>query len=297
MRILLAALVVMAISACSANHKSIHRVTNLEGTGPVVISVDAKQRAIIANSRPYPGNDDDSNGTYPAHGSTIARTQSVNLLREIMFRTCERYMNGAIDELEMTIQAARDHRLIVSILAIEQLTGAVTPRPVTISASGSGTAGASADAMLVVEDARKGLVRAEDEAKAAKTAFDKVNTPEKICDADPVLDANKAKCDEKRSAMTKANEAHGKAAERFQLLSGLACAGGVSVSTTTEANAPGGTLGVQPTSITDVAAAVENIVLMNTADPSGRILSTCVDYISRGITAGTPGAVAIAQPR
>lgn len=55
-------------------------------------------------------------------GSTIPRTQTINMLRELMYRTCERYLNGAISPLEMPIQAVRDQRLIVAILAIEQLT-------------------------------------------------------------------------------------------------------------------------------------------------------------------------------
>ncbi|PWR23024.1 hypothetical protein [Zavarzinia compransoris] len=55
------------------------------------------------------------------NGSTISRTQTINMLRELMYRTCERYMGGGYDELELSIQAVRDQRLIVSILAIEQL--------------------------------------------------------------------------------------------------------------------------------------------------------------------------------
>ena len=62
---------------------------------------------------------------------TISRTQTVNLLRESMFRTCERYLNGAIDEPQLIVQAARDQRTMVAILAIEQLTQAARP-PVTI---------------------------------------------------------------------------------------------------------------------------------------------------------------------
>ena len=63
------------------------------------------------------------------NGTTIAHTQTINMLRELMFRTCERFLSGGYDEMELSIQAVRDQRLMVSILAIEQLTGAVAPSP------------------------------------------------------------------------------------------------------------------------------------------------------------------------
>ena len=50
---LLAITVVM--SGCTANQKAIHKVDNLYGKGPVIVSVDAKQRAIVANWRKYQG--------------------------------------------------------------------------------------------------------------------------------------------------------------------------------------------------------------------------------------------------
>ena len=56
------------------------------------------------------------------NASTIARTQTINMLREAMFRTCERYLSGAISQDELIVQSARDQRMIVSTLAIEQLT-------------------------------------------------------------------------------------------------------------------------------------------------------------------------------
>ena len=65
--------------------------------------------------------------------STIERTQTINLIRESMYRTCERYLSGAIGADTMEIQAARDQRAMVAILAIEQLTGVVKRRPTILS--------------------------------------------------------------------------------------------------------------------------------------------------------------------
>lgn len=94
-------------------------------------------------------------------GSTIPRTQTVNLLRELMFRTCERYLSGAYSDLQVAIQSIRDQRLIVSIMAIESLTGAVTPKPVAIGASGSASAGLVDNAAQALDDALKAVAKAQ----------------------------------------------------------------------------------------------------------------------------------------
>jgi hypothetical protein len=65
-------------------------------------------------------------------GASLNRTQTVNMLRELMYRTCERYMNGAISEDELVVQAARDQRIMLGILAIEQLTSTLAPQPVVL---------------------------------------------------------------------------------------------------------------------------------------------------------------------
>lgn len=62
---------------------------------------------------------------------TIERTQTINLLRESMYRTCERYLSGAISRPTFVVQAGRDWRAMIAILAIEQLTRTARP-PSTI---------------------------------------------------------------------------------------------------------------------------------------------------------------------
>jgi len=65
--------------------------------------------------------------------ATVERTQTINLLRESMYRTCERYLSGALNEDQFIIQAARDQKSMVAVLAIEQLTGAIRAKPTIIS--------------------------------------------------------------------------------------------------------------------------------------------------------------------
>src|SRR5690606_9555092 len=82
-----------------------------------------------------------------------------------------------------SVQAIRDQRLMVSILAIEQLTGAVTPRPVLIGASGEASAGASSDAIVRLDEARNARDQAAASYTSASTAYDEVNGQAKVCDA------------------------------------------------------------------------------------------------------------------
>ena len=106
-------------------------------------------------------------------GATISRTQTIQTLRELMYRTCERYLNGAISEEQFVTQAGRDHRIIVSILAIEQLTNAVRPTPVAITASSKAD---TADDLVVVHNqlaaARVELKADKEAAASAKAAAD-----------------------------------------------------------------------------------------------------------------------------
>ena len=198
-------------AACTANHHAVFRQTTLGGSDDRIITVDAKQRSILVAGG---GSDSDrrfcaepspdvfsvvaqalsaggsfGQGADPAsveaalnaafssseQGSSIPRTQTINMLRELMYRTCERYLSGGYDALELSVQAIRDQRLMVSILAIEQLTGAVTPRPVLIGASGNASAGASSEAIVRLDEARKARDRAAATYTSASTAYDEVN--------------------------------------------------------------------------------------------------------------------------
>jgi hypothetical protein len=168
--ILSMALLSFLLAGC-AELNSIHRVQSIsDKSDPLaaeakIVTVDAKQRHLLINPI-LPGTGDVSGvkwrmcaeaapdvfSAYAASGAlegnksggkfgfsgsetaaTIERTQTVNLLRESMYRTCERYLSGAIDKTTFIVQAARDQRSMVAVLAVEQLTGAVKGNATIIS--------------------------------------------------------------------------------------------------------------------------------------------------------------------
>jgi hypothetical protein len=94
--------------------------------------------------------------------ATIERTQTINLLRESMFRTCERYLSGAISSASFVVQAGRDWRAMIAILAIEQLTQSGRPASTVISA------GATSTGLENSEDATSGLLAAQERLEAAR---------------------------------------------------------------------------------------------------------------------------------
>lgn len=208
-------------------------------------------------------------------GSTIPRTQTVNMLRELMFRTCERFLSGGYDPTELSLQAIRDQRLMVSILAIEQLTGTVTPKAVIIAAAGSGGAGVSGDAIVRLDDARKARDAAATTLEAATAKYEQTNGGDKICDAikgkneSELTDDQKTKvkpCSDDRTAKEKASSANATATAAYQELSGLARTGGVSVASTISSHAESGVNQADVASIENVAKVVKDIVTLNFSD-------------------------------
>jgi hypothetical protein len=67
------------------------------------------------------------------------RTQSIQLLRDALYRMCEANANGGLDPIEYGIMMRRFQTNMIAILAIEQLTGAVVAPPAAVSAQGGGT--------------------------------------------------------------------------------------------------------------------------------------------------------------
>lgn len=61
------------------------------------------------------------------------RTQSIQLLRDSLYRLCEGYMSGALNELQYQNLFRHYQKYMVALLAIEQLTGTVRPPTVTVS--------------------------------------------------------------------------------------------------------------------------------------------------------------------
>jgi hypothetical protein len=73
------------------------------------------------------------------------RTQSITLMRDIMYRTCEGYYNRGLTGPQYALLLARSQDLTMGVLAIEQLTGAIAARQAALG----GSAGASSSANLL----------------------------------------------------------------------------------------------------------------------------------------------------
>jgi hypothetical protein len=116
-----------------------------------------------------------------------------------MYRTCERYLNGAIDRATFVVQAGRDWRAMIAILAIEQLTRTVRP-PSTIISAGS----TSARVEDAVDIARQ-LAIAQDAEAVAQRQLTTAQASDPQCS--PVTDDNRAACAQKdvRVAAAQAN--------------------------------------------------------------------------------------------
>lgn len=230
-------------------------------------------------------------------GSTIPRTQTVNMLRELMFRTCERHINGGISSLELPLQAIRDQRLMVSILAIEQLTGAITPKSVVIGASAETAAGASgAEAAVRIDDAHKDLQTKTASQQKRESEFNEINTDSKDCEQiseavtkgneeglSDALKGKRSKCESAASALAKAKTERADSASHYAKLTDVAVAGSIPVSANTVLMQPGAYGGSDQTggeAISNVAEAIREIVKHNFEQDEFKFL--CLKLLSPG---------------
>lgn len=195
----------LATTACGANHNAVFRykvISTDAKSGPTsLVTIDAKQRAIItqggkvctepppdvfsvlaqsvgANASLSKSADPTSLGVAGAfsysgseQGATISRTQAFNLLALQTYYNCLTSLNSPSADIEVPIDRIRLERLMISTLAIEQLTGALRPPTVVIAASGSASTG-SAEAMAALGTAMK----------ASQTAAGEVTTDQKTLD-------------------------------------------------------------------------------------------------------------------
>ncbi|MCB1864005.1 MAG: hypothetical protein KDG50_01125 [Chromatiales bacterium] len=165
---------ILLVATGCANLSSVHRDLNVdEGKGALI---DIKQRAIFASrqvhsdgsartlvcAEPSP----DSLSAYAAEfaaeanlpnnvaaqltaalqeGSAFVglRTQSIQLLRDSLYRLCEGYMSGALDTGKYDILMRRYQKYMVALLAIEQLTGTVKTPTISFDSKGSAEAAKS----------------------------------------------------------------------------------------------------------------------------------------------------------
>ncbi len=241
--------------------------------------------------------------TTSEQGSTIARTQTINLLKELMYRTCERYASGGIGQLELAVQSVRDQRVIIAALAIEQLTGTVMPKPTIIGAAGTAGTGADAAGAVMAIDKRttekatadKALATAQDNLSKANgdsgLCKDKKDRPEGAADPTP---AQETACKDAKDGVDKATKDAALAKTNLDLLVKASEIGGpiANVAATLfAAKGEGGVEQANAVSIQAVTTAVENIVKANYDASELELL--CVKAFDPG--AGSPPITALVE--
>lgn len=150
-----------------------------------------------------------------AAASIGLRTQTIQLLRDGMYRLCESYASGSIDDDDMAMLQRRYQNMMIGLLAIEQITGPVIARQASLSTSSAAAIGKSiaeisialADGAAMLEKANTDLKDAEADVKAKQTLLDAAKKVVK----DLPADSTKEKKDEADAAQTAASTALDKA--------------------------------------------------------------------------------------
>ncbi|UYV16351.1 hypothetical protein [Porphyrobacter sp. ULC335] len=210
--------------------------------------------------------------------ASIERTQTINLLRESFFRTCERYLNGAISKESFIVQAGRDARAMVAVLAIEQLTGAVKP-PATIISGPAVTANAQLSSELVT------LYAAAAKRRDAAEAGFKGKEADLTADCTKGTEDEKKACDDKKKKATDAkaelDTANARVAEIVKLSGNVGQGTSALASTTAGTNqGGGGTEKPSPSEMAVVAGAVERIALKVIETDDMKLY--CIERFARG---------------
>lgn len=126
------------------------------------------------------------------------RTQSIQLLRDAMYRLCESYAAGAVTADDYAGMQRRYQSTMMGLIAIEQLTGPVKAAQVALTSSAASSAGAGGDDAAVksaqarVDTKRAELVDAQGVDDTAKSDLDKAQASLKT-NQQAQADARKAK--------------------------------------------------------------------------------------------------------
>jgi hypothetical protein len=104
------------------------------------------------------------------------RTQSIQLLRDGMYRLCEAYQSGALGQQDYSIMQRRYQANMLALLAIEQLTGTVKPPTVALTSKSGSSLANEIVAGMKIKDAKVAeknkLVAARDKAAADLKALE-----------------------------------------------------------------------------------------------------------------------------
>lgn len=190
-------LLALLSTGCVANLESIYREFYLKDAPS--LSIDAKQRIIFSVKRgedvvvcAEPSPDAISAVSAALSGSAsyqqIAaqfaasisestayvglRTQTIQLLRDAFYRLCEAHISGAIGKGQYARQQDRFRRGMVTLLAIEQLTGAVRAPSVIVTSSGQ--AGTGKDLVQAQQNLEKTTILEKEKLAVLQQAKDLV---------------------------------------------------------------------------------------------------------------------------
>lgn len=347
----LAALGVAALAGC-ANLNTISRTTTLanSGTDPKTtqaIHLDVQQRLVIVNSlnkycaEPSPdamaayaaalgvgasaatkGSASVSAGGQSNAASIGLRTQSITLMRDALYRMCEAYANGGVGDAQVVTLLNRSQDLTAVILAVEQLTGAVSANQATLTGSTNANSNATAlnnsklfaeataneaRALKRLEEAKQEQAAANEKLENAQTALDKaqaaLTTLEK---ADPVTPAEKLEAAEAEVAFrTKMrgraadalkavddrvvlnqrvyDNAHSVAAEIAKTPDSSSASSAAGTSGSGEFSAPGSRVALSKEATVAVAEAVKGMV--ETVLRKDYVIDSCMSVITSNLSA------------
>lgn len=245
MRIVSCILLVVLVSGC-ARMTSIYRDEEIPRDEAQILLIDSKQRAIVTApnksdigsylsicAEPPPDVFSAIATTLAAEASrkdtgevaaklgaslsenaaTIERTQTINILRESMYRTCERYLSGAIGRTEFIVQAARDQQTMAAILAIEQITGVQKAQATAITTiAKASVGGVSKEAIETLEKARSAHLSAKEASDKKRSEADAMDPAATTCEAavkssEENLKAKREACEAATAAEKKTSDA------------------------------------------------------------------------------------------
>ena len=118
-----------------------------------------------------------SNSITEGAGSIGLRTQSIQLMRDSMYRLCEAHMSGFIGDLAFETLHRRFQSSMVAILAIEQLTSVARPPAITLGGvSGSAAVDLVAESSELMQRADRDYKAASEATKKAQEEFNEAKT-------------------------------------------------------------------------------------------------------------------------
>lgn len=207
------------------------------------------------------------------------RTQSIQLLRDAMYRLCEGYASSAVEPNDFISMQRRYQSTMMGLIAIEQLTRPVVAGQVAMASRVVATAGPTAlldkaearydDKAADLQKAEEAQIAAADKVKkaetdvagkqaAAKAATDdaaKTSAAEELAKASQALDAAKQDEAAKDRALTVAKKALRQAEQDL-----MAARTGASAAAAGEVVATRGSDAAAETAIKEVADSVEDVV-------------------------------------